>query len=101
MKEMTANDDSRTVPDRRSEVRGLPRDARGPIAPRPRLCQFAGVSAGSTGFLRALDIGCGTGAIAVRLARLGLHVTLLDGPYQCWISRSVPRGKPELRRGLR
>jgi S-adenosylmethionine-dependent methyltransferase len=28
--------------------------------------------------LRALDIGCGTGAIAVRLARLGIHVTLLD-----------------------
>lgn len=28
--------------------------------------------------LRALDIGGGTGAIAVRLARLGLHVTLLD-----------------------
>jgi 2-polyprenyl-3-methyl-5-hydroxy-6-metoxy-1,4-benzoquinol methylase len=28
--------------------------------------------------LCALDIGGGTGAIAVRLARLGLHVTLLD-----------------------
>lgn len=28
--------------------------------------------------LRALDIGCGTGATAVRLARLGMHVTLLD-----------------------
>jgi S-adenosylmethionine-dependent methyltransferase len=28
--------------------------------------------------LRALDVGCGTGAIAMRLARLGLHVTLLD-----------------------
>jgi S-adenosylmethionine-dependent methyltransferase len=28
--------------------------------------------------LRALDIGCGTGATAVRLARTGLHVTLLD-----------------------
>jgi 2-polyprenyl-3-methyl-5-hydroxy-6-metoxy-1,4-benzoquinol methylase len=28
--------------------------------------------------LVALDLGCGTGAIAVRLARLGLHVTLLD-----------------------
>jgi len=28
--------------------------------------------------LHALDIGCGTGAIAVRLAGLGLHVTLLD-----------------------
>jgi S-adenosylmethionine-dependent methyltransferase len=26
----------------------------------------------------ALDLGCGTGAIAVRRARLGLHVTLLD-----------------------
>jgi S-adenosylmethionine-dependent methyltransferase len=28
--------------------------------------------------LRALDVGCGTGATAVRLARLGVHVTLLD-----------------------
>jgi S-adenosylmethionine-dependent methyltransferase len=28
--------------------------------------------------LRALDIGCGTGVLAVHLARLGLHVTLLD-----------------------
>ena len=28
--------------------------------------------------LHALDIGGGTGAIAVRLARLGMHVTLLD-----------------------
>jgi S-adenosylmethionine-dependent methyltransferase len=28
--------------------------------------------------LLALDLGCGTGAIAIRLARLGLQVTLLD-----------------------
>lgn len=28
--------------------------------------------------LHALDLGSGTGAVAVRLARLGLHVTLLD-----------------------
>jgi len=32
----------------------------------------------ATGPLVALDLGCGTGAIAVRLAELGLHVTLLD-----------------------
>lgn len=31
-----------------------------------------------TALLRALDLGCGTGATAVRLARLGMHVTLLD-----------------------
>ena len=29
-------------------------------------------------YMRALDIGCGTGATAVRLARLGFHVTLID-----------------------
>src|SRR5260221_14602315 len=28
--------------------------------------------------LRALDLGGGTGAAAVRLARLGMHVTVLD-----------------------
>jgi S-adenosylmethionine-dependent methyltransferase len=32
----------------------------------------------ATRSLHALDVGCGTGAIAVRLARLGLHVTVLD-----------------------
>jgi S-adenosylmethionine-dependent methyltransferase len=32
----------------------------------------------ATRSLRALDLGCGTGALAVRLAQLGLHVTLLD-----------------------
>jgi SAM-dependent methyltransferase len=30
--------------------------------------------------MRALDLGCATGADAVRLARLGIHVTLLDSP---------------------
>ena len=32
----------------------------------------------NTRSLQALDIGGGTGANAVRLARLGIHVTLLD-----------------------
>lgn len=31
-----------------------------------------------TGSLRALDLGGGTGAVAIRLARIGMHVTLLD-----------------------
>jgi S-adenosylmethionine-dependent methyltransferase len=32
----------------------------------------------ATPSLHVLDLGCGTGAIAMRLARLGIHVTLLD-----------------------
>jgi S-adenosylmethionine-dependent methyltransferase len=32
--------------------------------------------------LCALDLGCGTGATAVRLARLGVHVTLLDSSQE-------------------
>jgi S-adenosylmethionine-dependent methyltransferase len=36
----------------------------------------------AAGSLRALDIGCGTGAIAVRLARLGIHVMCMDTSLQ-------------------
>lgn len=38
---------------------------------------FLPVTAGFNS-LRALDLGCGTGDAALRLARLGIHVTLLD-----------------------
>lgn len=41
------------------------------------LQEFLPASAGVNS-LRALDLGCGTGVAAVRLARLGIHVTLLD-----------------------
>ena len=41
------------------------------------LQEFLPTSAGVNS-LRALDLGCGTGAAAVRLARLGIQVTLLD-----------------------
>jgi len=34
------------------------------------------------GSLHALDVGCGTGAMAIRLARLGLHLTLLDSSQE-------------------
>jgi S-adenosylmethionine-dependent methyltransferase len=40
----------------------------------------------------ALDLGCGTGATAVRLARLGIHVTLLDSsPAMLEIAKHAAR----------
>jgi SAM-dependent methyltransferase len=41
------------------------------------LCDFLPKEA-ETKSLRTLDVGCGPGATSVRLARLGVHVTLLD-----------------------
>jgi S-adenosylmethionine-dependent methyltransferase len=42
--------------------------------------------------LCALDLGCGTGVTAVRLARLGIHVTLLDSsPAMLDIARRTAR----------
>ena len=52
-----------------------PRAGCASISPLPTCRTF---SPQATRSLLALDIGCGTGAMAVRLARLGLHVTLLD-----------------------
>jgi ubiquinone/menaquinone biosynthesis C-methylase UbiE len=55
--------------------------------------------------LRALDLGCGTGAAAVRLARLGINVTLLDSsPAMLEIAKRTARkagvdGKIELKHG--
>lgn len=49
-----------------------------PLQAKPSLC--------------ALDLGCGTGATAVRLARLGIHVTLLDlSPAMLDIARRAAR----------
>src|ERR1700724_2455878 len=42
--------------------------------------------------LCALDVGCGTGATAIRLARLGMHVTLLDSsPAMMDIAKGAAR----------
>ncbi len=55
--------------------------------------------------LRALDLGCGTGAAAVRLARLGIDITLLDSaPAMLDIAKRAAReagvnGKIALKHG--
>lgn len=62
-----------------------------PLQPKPSLC--------------ALDLGCGTGVTGVRLARLGIHVTLLDSsPAMLDIAKRTAReagvtGKVVLRHG--
>ncbi len=79
MKEMTANDDGwdrfRTGTAEYAAYLGTPEG-------RLRLdLTFANLQEflpQATRSLVALDLGCGTGAIAARLARLGFHVTLLD-----------------------
>ncbi|HEV7551492.1 MAG TPA: methyltransferase domain-containing protein [Candidatus Angelobacter sp.] len=78
MKEMTANDDFERF------RTGAAKYAAYLETPEGRLrldLAFANLQESlpqATRPLHALDVGCGTGAIAVRLARLGLHVTLLD-----------------------
>lgn len=78
MKEITANDDCERF------RTGAAKYAAYLETPEGRLrldLAFANVQdflPQATRSLHALDLGCGTGAIAVRLARLGLHVTLLD-----------------------
>jgi S-adenosylmethionine-dependent methyltransferase len=78
MKEMTAHDDFERF------RTGAPKYAAYLETPEGRLrldLAFANLQEflpQATRSLHALDLGCGTGAIAVRLARLGLHVTLLD-----------------------
>ena len=79
MSEMTANDDLERFQSGAAKYAAYLETPEG----RLRLdLAFANVQEflpqATTRSLYALDIGCGTGALAVRLARLGFHVTMLD-----------------------
>ena len=78
MKEMTANDDSERFGTGAAKYAAYLETPEGRLRLDLAFANLQDFLPQSTRSLLALDIGCGTGAIAVRLARLGLHVTLLD-----------------------
>ena len=78
MKEMTANDDSERFGTGAAKYAAYLETPEGRLRLDLAFANLQDFLPESTRSLLALDIGCGTGAIAVRLARLGLHVTLLD-----------------------
>src|SRR5712675_1630780 len=78
MKEMTANDDSERFGTGAAKYAAYLETPEGRLRLDLAFANLQDFLPQSTRSLLALDIGCGTGAVAVRLARLGLHVTLLD-----------------------
>ena len=78
MKEMTANDDLERFQTGAAKYAAYLETPEGRLRLDLAFANLQDFFPQATRSLFALDIGCGTGAIAVRLARLGLHVTLLD-----------------------
>jgi S-adenosylmethionine-dependent methyltransferase len=78
MKKMTANDDSERFGTGAAKYAAYLETPEGRLRLDLAFANLQDFLPQPTRSLLALDIGCGTGAIAVRLARLGLHVTLLD-----------------------
>jgi S-adenosylmethionine-dependent methyltransferase len=78
MKEMTANDDLERFRTGAAKYAAYLETPEGRLRLDLAFANLQEFLPQATRSLRALDLGCGTGAIAVRLARLGLHVTLLD-----------------------
>jgi len=78
MKEMTANDDSERFGTGAAKYAAYLETPEGRLRLDLAFANLQDFLPQSTRSLLALDIGCATGAIAVRLARLGLRVTLLD-----------------------
>jgi len=78
MKEMTANDDSERFETGAAKYADYLETPEGRLRLDLAFANLQDFLPQSTQSLLALDVGCGTGPIAVRLAQLGLHVTLLD-----------------------
>ena len=78
MKEMTANDDFERFRTGAAKYAAYLETPEGRLRLDLAFANLQDFLPQATRSLLALDLGCGTGAMAVRLARLGLHVTLLD-----------------------
>jgi S-adenosylmethionine-dependent methyltransferase len=78
MKEMTANDDFERFRTGAAKYATYLETPEGRLRLDLAFANLQDFLPQATRSLLALDLGCGTGATAVRLARLGLHVTLLD-----------------------
>jgi S-adenosylmethionine-dependent methyltransferase len=78
MKEMTANDDIERFRTGAAKYAAYLETPEGQLRLDLAFANLKDFLPQATRSLRALDLGCGTGATAVLLARLGLHVTLLD-----------------------
>ena len=78
MKDMTVNDDSERFRTGAAKYAAYLETTEGRLRLDLAFANLQEFLPQATRSLHALDLGCGTGVIAVRLARLGLHVTLLD-----------------------
>src|SRR6266436_8112495 len=78
MKEMPANDDFERFQTGAAKYAAYLETPEGQLRLDLSFANLQDFLPQTTRTLLALDLGGGTGAIAVRLARLGLHVTLLD-----------------------
>src|SRR5438094_8347481 len=92
MKEMTANDDFERFRTGAAKYAAYLETPEGQLRLDLAFANLKDFLPQATRSLLALDLGCGTGAIAVRLARLGLHVTLLDAsvPMLDFAKRDAP-----------
>ena len=78
MRELTANDDLERFRTGAAKYASYLETPEGRLRLDLAFATFQEFLPQNTPALRALDLGCGIGAIAVRLAQLGLQVTLLD-----------------------